>query len=269
MTVVVSPKLVEEKVRESPLLSRAYRVVSRDPEVRELLRMSNVMAVGRLLYNDHGPVHAAIVTGSALEIFDMLYESGVTPSTLMDETLEDPEEARLVVLLGAYLHDIGNSVHRENHELIGVYIADRLLDRLLPEIAPEWGLDKRVRLKSEVLHSIYATAPGVQALTVEAGVVKVADATDMAEGRARIPYLKGKMDMHSLSALSIKRVELETGSMRPVRINVYMTSFAGFFQVERVLLPKVKTTVIREYVEVAPYIIKPDGATEPLPLIHP
>ncbi len=269
MAVVVSPRLVEEKVKDSPLLERAFKTVAGDSEVKELLRMSNVMAVGRLLYNDHGPVHAAIVAGSALEIFDILYESGVTPSTLADETLDDPDEARMVVLLGAYLHDIGNSVHRENHELIGAMLADRLLDRLLPEIVPEWSVEKRVRFKSEVLHAIYATAPGVEALTVEAGVVKVADATDMAEGRARIPYLKGKMDMHSLSALSIKRVEIDTGSLRPVRINVYMTSYAGFFQIERVLLPKVKTTPIREHVEVAPYLLKAEGPPEPLPLIHP
>jgi metal-dependent HD superfamily phosphatase/phosphodiesterase len=258
-----------EKIRGSPLLERAYTLVSGDPEIRELLRMSNVMAVERLLYNDHGPIHAAIVAGSALEIFDLIYESGVLPSTLTENTLEDPDEARLVVLLGAYLHDIGNSVHRENHELIGAMLADRILERLLPEMLPDWSYSKRVRLKSEVLHVIYATAPGVKALTVEAGVVKVADATDMAEGRARIPYLKGKLDMHSLSALSIKRVEIERGSLRPVRIKVFMTSYAGFFQIERVLLPKVETTPIREHVEVAPFIIKPDGSEEPLPPIHP
>jgi len=219
--VVVSPQLVVEKVRSSSLLERAYTAVSGDPEVRELLRMSNVMAVERLLYNDHGPIHAAIVAGSALEIFDILYEAGVTPSTLTENTLDDPDEARLVVLLGAYLHDIGNSVHRESHELIGALLADRILDRLLPKLLPEWNFNKRVRLKMEVLHSIYATAPAVKALTVEAGIVKVADATDMAEGRARIPYLKGKMDMHSLSALSIKRVEVERGSMRPLRKCIY------------------------------------------------
>ncbi len=267
--VRVTPKLVVEKVRGNELLERAFTIVSRDAEVRELLRMSNVMAVERLLYNDHGPVHAAIVTGSALEIFDILYEHGVTPSTILNNTLEDPDESRLVVLMGAYLHDIGNSVHRESHELIGALLADRILDRLLPEIMPGASQAKLVRMKMEVLHSIYATAPGVKALTVEAGIVKVADATDMAEGRARIPYLKGKMDMHSLSALSIKRVEIEKGSMRPVRIKVYMTSYAGHFQIERVLLPKVEDTPIRDYVEIAPYIVTRDEGEEPLPPIHP
>jgi metal-dependent HD superfamily phosphatase/phosphodiesterase len=33
--------------------------------------MSNVMAVERLKYNDHGPVHAKISSGAALEIFDL------------------------------------------------------------------------------------------------------------------------------------------------------------------------------------------------------
>lgn len=254
----MSPRLVDSKVRDSDLLSRAWGVLRGDDEIQELLKMSNVMTVGRLLYNDHGPVHAAIVAGSSLEIMDLLVDNGVTPTTLLDGTVDSMEEARLVVLLGAYLHDIGNSIHRDNHELMGALMADSILDRILPKLM---DLDPRklVRIKSEVKHIIYSTAPGVQALTIEAGIVKVADATDMAEGRARIPYIKGKMDMHALSALSIKSVEIKPGSTRPVRIEVRMTSYAGFFQLERVLLPKARTTTIDEYIEIIPVIQSGEG----------
>ncbi|BAA80667.1 conserved hypothetical protein [Aeropyrum pernix K1] len=268
MSVQVTPTLVREKVKESEVLSSIYHLIEEDQEIQALFRMSNVMAVGRLLYNDHGPVHARIIAGSALEIFDRLLESGVTPSTLSDGTLEDVEEAKAVVLLAAFLHDIGNSVHRDNHELIGAVMSERIIDRIVSKVFPDWSTRKRVFFRSEVMHAIYATAPNVKALTVEAGTVKVADATDMAEGRARIPYLKGKLDMHSLSAISIKQVLISKGSMRPVRIEVKMLSYAGFFQIERVLLPKIETSVIREYVEIAPYIIGREGE-EPLQPIFP
>ncbi|MEM2288748.1 MAG: hypothetical protein QW503_06645, partial [Sulfolobales archaeon] len=72
----------------------------------------------------------------------------------------------------------------------------------------------------------------------------------MAEGRARIPYKLGKIDMHSVSALSIKRVDILTGAYRPVSIEVTMDNFAGLFQIEAVLKPKIVSTKIAEYFEV-------------------
>jgi len=108
------------------------------------------------------------------------------------------------------------------------------------------------------MHAIYATSMNVEALTLEASIVKVADATDMAEGRARLPYHKGKADIHALSALSIRKVEIVEGSERPVRIIVYMTDLAGVFQIEKVLLPKIMTSLIREYIEIVP-IVEGDG----------
>ncbi len=267
--VVVSPSLVEEKVRGVDLLERAYKFLRGDEEVQALLRMSNVMTVERLLYNDHGPVHATIVAGSALHIFDMLVERGFVPTTLQHHTVDDIDEAKLVVLVSAYLHDIGNSVHRSQHELMGALMSDPILDRLLDEVVSDAPVSKRVRIKSEIKHAIYATYPPVKALTLEASSVKVADATDMAEGRARIPYSKGKLDMHSLSALSIKRVELEPGTQRPVRIKVVMTSYAGFFQVEQVLLPKIENSLLADEVEVVPYLIGRDGKLQPLTPIYP
>jgi hypothetical protein len=78
----------------------------------------------------------------------------------------------------------------------------------------------------------------------------VADGTDMAEGRARIPYKTGKVDIHSLSALSITKVEIERGDQKPVQILVSMTNPAGVFQIEQVLERKIKTSGIQDLVEV-------------------
>lgn len=267
--VVVDARLVDSHVKSNYLLSRAWSILTSDVEVQELLKMSNINAVTRLLYNDHGPVHAAIVSGASLEIMGLLLERGVVPSSIAHGTVRDYDHARLIVLLGAYLHDIGNSVHRHMHEAIGAQISYYLLSRILPEILP--GEDERViyRVRSEVMNVIHSTSMDVPALTIEASIVKVADGTDMAEGRARIPYSKGKMDMHALSAISIRKVEIEPGSVRPARIKVTMNSYAGFFQLEQVLLPKVKLSKIGDFIEIAPLIASSDGEVKALQPIYP
>lgn len=250
--VIVSPHLVNKYLDRYSLLRRAWNMLEDDIEVQQLLRMSNVMAVTRLRYNDHGPVHARIVAGSALEIFDLLVKGGVQPTTIRDNIVTSIEESMLIVLLAAYLHDIGNSIHRDEHELHGYVLAKDILNRILPEL-----IDSRHRMYSirqEILHVIYSTDYNVRCLTVEAGVVKIADGTDMAEGRARVPYRLGKIDMHSVSALSVKRVDIEKGEARPVRINVYMTDKAGLFQVLEVLMPKIYTSNIGKFFEIAVYV---------------
>ncbi len=263
---LVSPSLVEHHVSRSPILRKAWRIITRDTEIQELLRMANINAVERLLYNDHGPVHAAIVTGSALEIYEILRDHGLRPSSITHRVVENEDHARLIIMLAAYLHDIGNSIHRDNHELIGAMMASPILTRILPEIV---GYEKErlvYRIRSEVMHAIYATSINVQALTIEASIVKVADATDMAEGRARLPYNKGKEDIHALSALSIRSVEITEGERRPLRIVVRMTDLAGMFQIERVLLPKIRTSLIAEYIEIIPIV---EGNGRRLKPIHP
>lgn len=246
-SVVVSPKLIEYYAARNPLIARAWRLLEEDEEVQELLRMSNIMAVDRLLYNDHGPVHARIVAGAALHLFELLLEAGVEPSTIAYKSLETIDEARLVVLLAAYLHDIGNAVHRLNHEQIGALMAKDILDRLLPDLG--FNGRRRYSIRQEVMHAIYATDYNVPCLTIECGCVRVADGLDMAEGRARIPYRKGKIDIHAVSALSIARVEVERRA-KTIVVKVYMTDSAGVFQVEQVLMPKILKSKLENFIEV-------------------
>ena len=248
--VVVNPGLVRKFLDSSVLVRRAFEFLEADEEVQSLIEMANIMAVGRLRYNDHGVVHSRIVSGAALEIFDLLVRAGQRPTTLEFNITRNLEECMVVVLASAYLHDIGNAIHRVNHEYMGSLLAKDIVDRMLADIMPGVEGRRRRLIRQEVLHSIYATETNTQALTVEAGVVKVADGTDMAEGRARIPYRLGKIDMHSVSALSIKKVEILGGGTRPVTIEVTMDNFAGLFQIEAVLKPKIMTTKIADYFEV-------------------
>ncbi len=248
--VVVSPKLVNELVKPFPKLSKLYTLLEHDREVQAYLTMANVMATKRLLYNDHGPVHARIVAGSALEMYRILVEEfeAVEP-TIVRDGVGDVEDSKLAVLVGAYLHDIGNSVHRIDHFIHGEILADSILRRLLPEVYgndPKWYM-----IKQEILHIIYSHNEEVPCLSVEAGIVKVADGTDMAEGRARVPYRHGKIDIHAVSALSIKRVEIEEGTReRPVRIIVDMSNEAGVFQVQVVLGKKIATSGLADKIQV-------------------
>ena len=249
--VEVGPSLLNKFLDAYPLLKKAFTTMTRDSEYAALVEMSNVMAVKRLLYNDHGPVHARIVAGSALEIFERLVASGIKPTTLEHKTVENYEQSLLVVLLGTMLHDVGNSVHRSNHELIGALLSGGLLNRVLTRIlGTKTEAKRRYMIRQEILHVIYSTAYDVQSLTVEAGSVKLGDGTDMSQGRARFPYRLGKNDIHAVSALAIEKVTIASSSEKPVVINVHMKEKAGVFQIEKVLQPKIATSGLDKYVEV-------------------
>ncbi|MCS7117117.1 MAG: phosphohydrolase [Nitrososphaerota archaeon] len=244
--VLVSPNLIYSHLKE-PNIEKVFNLLESDVEVQTYLRMSNCMAVDRLGYNDHGPVHSRIASGSALEIFRILSRRFV-PTTVKDGIC-DMEGAAIIVLCGTYLHDIGNAIHRVAHHIHGCNITNPILDRILSKVYP----NDRVlitRMKSEILHCIFSHDERVKCLSMEAGISKVADGTDMAEGRARIPYRSGKVDIHSLSALSIKSVEIQEGSNIPVKILVNMDNPAGVFQIEEVLQKKVATSGIDRWIEI-------------------
>ncbi len=247
--VLVSPSILKKKIENRPLLERALRLLERSVEVQSYLTLANVMAVQRLLYNDHGPVHSRIVAGAALEILDILLDKEFVPSIVKDG-VGDKEDSRLVVMVGAYLHDIGNAVHRSYHHITGTVLASRFLPQLLYQVYQDEA--KSYKLTPEILHCILSHDEKVRALSLEAGIVKVADGIDMAEGRARMPYRQGKYDIHALSALAIRRVEVTEGESRdrPVRIIVDMDNEAGVFQIEEVLGKKIVTSSIAHLIEI-------------------
>ena len=244
--VAVSYRVIHRHL-DSPLLSEAFSFLENDVEAQSYLKMANVMAVKRLGYNDHGPVHAKIIAGSALEIFSLLTDA-VEPSSVMNGIC-DYEDARLIVLLGAYLHDVGNAIHRIDHEKTGALLASNLLDRVLLDIY-DYDPGLAYRVKSEVLHTLYSSDDSIPCLSVEAGVVTVADGTDMAGGRSRVPFLSGKNDIHAISAQAINKVTIVKGDMKPVSIQVFMDNPAGIFQIEEVIGKKIRSSGIGGLVEV-------------------
>lgn len=207
------------------------------------LDAANQMVIVRMGYNDHGFVHSKIVTRNALQILEIVKDA--LPLNIITEKLGDFSDVQLVIMGGAFLHDAGNMVHRDDHILHSCYLASQLLMPLLPDFTAH-----PAQMLSEILHCIYSHHEESQCLTTEAGIVTIADGCDMAEGRARIPYNLGKIDIHSVSALSIKNVTLSKGEEKPLRIEVYMDSQAGIFQIQEVLGKKVETSGLQDHIEI-------------------
>jgi metal-dependent HD superfamily phosphatase/phosphodiesterase len=105
-------------------------------------------------------------------------------------------------------------------------------------------------MRSEILHAIIAHRAGGKPLTHEAGVVRVADALDMAEGRSRIPIQAGHLNIHSVSAAAIEKVEIGPGEERPVRIRILMNNSAGIFQIDELMKDKLRGSGIESFLEV-------------------
>lgn len=245
--VRVSPKLVKEKVEGNPKLEMLYEELETNDELQDYLELCNELVVKKMYYNDHGPMHVRIVAGAALEMADILHAANAAYSSSSKSYLSI-DDSKSVILAGAYLHDVGNMVHRTLHHVVGVFIADKILRDVLRKIYTDKRVERRIR--QEVLHCVFSHDETVQALTLEAGIVKVADGTDMSEGRARLPYKHGKSDIHALSALAIKGVDVTRGEDRPIRIDVHMENEAGVFQVEEVLARKIRTSGISNIIKI-------------------
>jgi uncharacterized protein len=239
--------------RGNVLLEKALALINADVEVKTLWRVINVNAIDRLSITDHGAVHFQIVSNIALRLARILHKNQIEMSVARNYGLSN-DYAELVVLLASLLHDLGMSISREDHEVYSLFLANSLLHRLL-DFLP---VAERTIVVSETLHAIIAHRSGGTPYTIEAGLVRVADALDMSEGRSRIPYEAGKVDIHSVSAASIDKVEILEGENKPIQINIWMNNTAGIFQVDELLRRKMLGSGIEHYVKVSAFIGK-DG----------
>jgi metal-dependent HD superfamily phosphatase/phosphodiesterase len=82
----------------------------------------------------------------------------------------------------------------------------------------------------------------------------VADALDISQGRSRIPYQAGYVDIYSISAAAIDNVEIVEGEEKPIQINILMNNSAGLFQVDELLKKKLLGSGIEKYVKIRAYI---------------
>ncbi|MGY5880118.1 MAG: phosphohydrolase [Candidatus Thorarchaeota archaeon] len=223
-----------------------YQYLSGSPKVQSYLRTANRMAVSRLGYTDHGPVHAEVATWNALKVFDILDET--FQPNVVAEGIGDVDDARLIVLASTYLHDIGMVVHRNEHNQAAIQLAGPILETKLMNIYNDPA--KATDILSFILHGIYAHDDDTQCLTLEAGITKIGDGADMTKGRTIVPFQKGKVDIHSVSAMAINDIILEKGDKKPLRITVAMDNPAGVFQVQAVLEKKLSTSSLQDHVDI-------------------
>ncbi len=221
-----------------------------DEELRELQDYANTVSIRRLGFNDHGPVHMREVALNAVRMLELLREAGVRTSLETDEA-GDFEDSVCAVLCAAFMHDIGMTVGRQDHERVSCILAAPVIDRLLAGIE---SVHRRIIIKATALEGILGHMATRRVHSVEAGIILVADGCDMERGRARIPMSINKTpqagDIHKYSANSILRVEIVKGEKKPIKIDVEMESEVGFFQIEEVLLSKVDSSTVKPYVEI-------------------
>jgi len=232
--------------RDNAKLRHVIGEVRKDVKLWTFWKCANVMAIDRMGYTDHGPTHVKIVANSALKILRILTDRKMVPSIVKHYGMKN-EDAEVVVVLGSIFHDLGMIVTRDGHEHISALLAANFMEKHLQQIYRE---EERAIIASEVLHAVVSHERPRKPLTVEAGIVSVADALDMEEGRARIPFQAGKVDIHSVSALSIQRVEILEGEEKPVTVKITMTNPAGVFQIDELLKPRIENSGLQEYIHV-------------------
>ena len=101
-----------------------------DLQLKGWWHVANVNAVARMEINDHSWVHVQIVANIALKLLRQLFKHGVEPSLVRDYAFER-DDSEMVVVLGALLHCIGMSIHREGHEDFSLFLAEPKLRELL------------------------------------------------------------------------------------------------------------------------------------------
>jgi metal-dependent HD superfamily phosphatase/phosphodiesterase len=240
-----TPKNIYVPVSGNELLEKALAKINDDVEVRTLWKIININAIDRLGMSDHGPVHVQIVANIAMRLIRILLKHGIEMSITRYYGLSE-KYAELVVLLASLFHDLGMSINREGHEEFSLFLANSVLHHQLDFLS----IEERTIVTSEVLHAIIAHRSGGKPNTVEAGIVRVADALDMSEGRSRIPYQTGNVDIYSVSAAAIDGVEIVEGEEKPIQINILMNNSAGLFQVDELLKRKLIGSGIEKYVKI-------------------
>ncbi|MDR2629809.1 MAG: HD domain-containing protein [Spirochaetaceae bacterium] len=246
-------KILAAVKKLSPSLKavRMAKLLLEDSEIQAMQDYANTVSIKRLGYNDHGPVHMRTVALNTLRMMELLRRADIKTSLELEES-GDFEDSLVAVLMAGFLHDVGMTMGRQEHEIHGSYLAAPIIERLLKKGYPD-KLPLRVSIRSVALEAISGHMGNRVIHSLEAGVILVADGCDMEKGRARIPMAMASGprvgDIHKYSAASIEEVRISEGKEKPIRIDVSMSGEVGLFQVEEVLLGKIAASTIKGYIE--------------------
>ena len=236
---------VHAPTRGNRRLEALLAAANADDELKGWWHMQHVNAT-RLGMSDHSWVHVQIVVNITLRILRLLVRREVEPAIVRDHGMS-PRDAEVVVTAAALLHCVGMAIHRTDHEAYSLFMAADKLGELLQ---PAYGEPERAVVVAESLHAIIGHRRRGDPLTLEAGVVRVADTLDMAKGRSRVPFETRRTNIHSLSAAAIDEVRIDAGEDRAVTIEIAMNNSSGIFQVDELLATKLSGTALEDHVEV-------------------
>lgn len=217
--------------RHNPRLQTLVERIDADEELRQLWRSADVNAGARLGLGDHGETHVHIVANAGLRLLRLLLDAGHRSGLVDGHGLARPD-AEVLVVLAAALHDLGLSVHPDDRGALGLVLAHARATSLLDGLYP---VRERTALVGEALHAISAHHHERRALTLEAGVLEIADVLDLSKGRlAGLEAAEGAVD-----AITITR-----GVERPVRIDLRLSHRAALPAVTTRLTARLDTSAL-------------------------
>ncbi|PIN99833.1 phosphohydrolase [archaeon CG10_big_fil_rev_8_21_14_0_10_43_11] len=235
--------------RNGKKLNTVISALLADNELDALLELANIVSIKRLGFNDHGRVHARIVALNALTLLDLIHAK--TKTSLEEEGIGDFEDSQVVAVVAGFVHDVGMSTGRYEHEMHGLVLLHDIVMRILTtHYEPA-----KARVMHAMIQEAVAGHMGTRPITsIEGGVVPIADGCDITKGRSRIPLRLSeqahKADIHEFSANAIQSVSIEGGREKAIHITAIMDNPAGLFQIEQILLPKIKVTPLKNDVRV-------------------
>ncbi len=119
--------------RHNTKLQQLIKQTNADKELAQLWKCANINAVDRQGMTDHGEVHIRIVANAALKLLRMLVDAGVQTGVEANYGMTT-DDAEVIVVAAAALHDVGIAVHRVDHERYSIPLAATMLPRLLDGI---------------------------------------------------------------------------------------------------------------------------------------
>jgi metal-dependent HD superfamily phosphatase/phosphodiesterase len=237
---------IKAPTRGNRRLERLLEAANRDTQLQAWWHVSAINATRRLGMSDHSWVHIQVVVNIALRLARLLFRRDIEPGLVTDYGMSQ-RDAEVAIAAACLLHCVGMQVHRADHEAHSLFLTADKLGDLLDGIYEE---PERSIVVAEAMHAIIGHRREGAPFTVEAGIVRVADALDMARGRSRVPFEAGHRNIHSLSAYAIEEVKISAGRDRAVRVEILMSNSAGIFQVDELLATKLRGSGLEQHIEV-------------------
>jgi uncharacterized protein len=241
----VAEMRIRAPTRGNRRLEALLNAANADEQLKAWWHIQQVMAQ-RMGMSDHSWVHIQIVLNIGLRMYRLLQRRGIEGSVVADYGMR-PRDAEVVIAAGALLHCIGMTIHRNEHESYSLFLAADKLPQLLATVYEE---PERSVIAAEAMHAIIGHRKHGRPVTLEAGIVRVADALDMAKGRSRVEFEAGRIDIHSLSAAAIDEVRIEAGETKAIRVEIAMNNSSGVFQIDELLATKLRGSGLEHHIEV-------------------